>query len=255
MDAIVHLSEGLKQTINTAQIIAKEFQQNTFSGAHLLKVILSTDSELVELLNRMDKDVNYLKDWAEVRIESLPKSSVMSEDPPGDERIEILLEEADLLRIKFSRHETDAICLFAALCKPNIAFSPDQLKSFIVTNEEFADFVVGETATADTITSLTSGKSEGKTKPIKSLHKFCIDKTSLSREGKTDPIIGRDAESRIIIEILGRRTKPNVLIIGEPGVGKTALVDGLCNDIIAEKVPENLMNAIIFELDLGALAA
>lgn len=255
MDALVHLSEGLKQTINTAQTIAKEFQQNTFSSAHLLKAILSSDSELIELLKRMDKDVNYLKDWAEVRIESHPKSANMAEDPPGDEKIELLLEEADLLRIKLSRQETDAICLFGALCMPNLAFSSDQLKSFVVTQEEFIEFVVGETSTADTIASAATKKSMGKTPPIKALHKFCIDKTSLSREGKTDPIIGRDAESRTIIEILGRRSKPNVLIIGEPGVGKTALVDGLCNDIIADKVPETLRNAILFELDLGALAA
>jgi len=255
MDALVHLSEELKETISTAQTIAKEFQQNNFSGEHLLKVILSSDSELVELLKRMGKDVNYLIEWAEVRIESLPKSSVMSEDPPGDERIELLLEEADLLRIKFSRPETDAICLFGAMCKPNVAFTPDQLKSFIVSSKEYVEFVVGETVIKDSVISSAAQKSDGKKTAIKALHKFCIDKTSLSREGKVDPIIGRDEESRNIIEILGRRTKPNVLIIGEPGVGKTALVDGLCNDIIAEKVPENLKNAILFELDLGALAA
>ncbi len=194
MDALVHLSEGLKQTINTAQTIAKEFQQNTFSGAHLLKVILNSDSELVELLKRMDKDISYLKEWTEVRIESLPKSSVMSEDPPGDERIELLFEEADLLRIKFSRPETDAICLFGALCKPNIAFSSDQLKSFIVTSEEFVEYVVGEIVTTDAVFGSATQKSDGKKTTVKALHKFCIDKTSLSREGKTDPIIGRDAE-------------------------------------------------------------
>jgi ATP-dependent Clp protease ATP-binding subunit ClpA len=255
MDALVHLSEELKQTINTAQSIAKEFQQNTYSGAHLLKVILSSDTELVELLKRMGKDVNYLLEWAEVRIESLPKSSVMSEDPPGDDRIELLLEEADLLRIKFSRSETDAICLFGALCKPNVAFTPDQLKSFIVSSKEFTEFVVGETTIKDSVIGSGPQKSDISKPPIKALHKFCMDKTSLAREGKVDPIIGRDEESRIVIEILGRRTKPNVLIIGEPGVGKTALIDGLCNDIIAEKVPKDLINAILFELDLGALAA
>ena len=173
----------------------------------------------------------------------------------GDDRIEIVFEEADILRIKLSRAEVDAVCIFAALCKPNIAFSSDQLKSFVVSHKEILDFVVGETSAADSIAGTGPQKSEGKAKSIIALHKYCIDKTSLAREGKTDPIIGRDAESRIVIEILGRRTKPNVLIIGEPGVGKTALVDGLCNDIVGEKVPEALENAILFELDLGALAA
>lgn len=255
MEASVHLSEELKQAINTAQSIAKEYQQNSYSGAHLLKAILTVDSDLIDLLGRMDKDVIYLKDWAEVRIENHPKSILMSEEPPGDDRIETVFEEADILRIKLSRPELDAVCIFAALCKPNIAFSSDQLKSFVVLHEEVLNFVVGETSAADAIAGTGTQKSKGKVQAIKALHKYCIDKTSLAREGKTDPIIGRDAESRIVIEILGRRTKPNVLIVGEPGVGKTALVEGLCNDIVGGKVPEDLESAILFELDLGAMAA
>ncbi len=77
----------------------------------------------------------------------------------------------------------------------------------------------------------------------------------MAKEGRTDPIIGRDAETRTMIEILSRRTKPNVLILGDPGVGKTALVDGLCIKISEGQVPSNLKNAMVFGLDLGALAA
>lgn len=255
MDALVHLSEELKQAIHAAQTIAKEYQHNSYSGGHLLQAVLTVESDLIKLLNRLNKDVNYLKDWAEVRIENYPKSVLMSEEPPGDSKIAMVFEEADILRIKLSRPEVDTISVFAALCKPNIAFSSDQLKSFIVKQEEIMDLLIEEVAAVDSITGGKPQQSGAKPPTIKALHKFCIDKTSMAREGKTDPIIGRDAESRTVIEILGRRTKPNVLIIGEPGVGKTALVDGLCNDIVEEKVPADLENAILFELDLGALAA
>ena len=93
------------------------------------------------------------------------------------------------------------------------------------------------------------------TKINNALLKYCIDKTSLAKEGKIDPIIGRDKEMRMMLEILGRRTKPNVIIIGEPGVGKTALVDGFALNIINNNVPDNLKSAILFELDMGALVA
>src|SRR5208283_2649135 len=76
-----------------------------------------------------------------------------------------------------------------------------------------------------------------------------------AREGKVDPIIGRDKEVRMIAETLGRRSKPNVIITGEPGVGKTALVDGFALNIVNGLVPDNLKNAVIFELDFGSLIA
>ncbi len=87
------------------------------------------------------------------------------------------------------------------------------------------------------------------------IYKYCIERTALARAGKTDPIVGRDKETRMMMEILGRRTKPNVMIIGEAGVGKTALIDGLALDIINKQVPERLAEAQVFELDLGALIA
>jgi ATP-dependent Clp protease ATP-binding subunit ClpB len=77
----------------------------------------------------------------------------------------------------------------------------------------------------------------------------------LARQGKIDPIIGRDKETRMIMEILSRRTKPNVIITGDAGVGKTALVDGFALDIVNNLVPQSLLNVSLFELDLGSLIA
>lgn len=254
-DIVFHLSEKLQKALDVAQKIAKEYHNESYSGAHLLKALFVIDSDLAQLMERMGKDINYIKEWADVRIEAYPRSSLLSSDPFGDEKIQKIFDEADVLRIKFSKIEIDEICVLTALCKPNLAFTNDQLKSFILTYNELSESVLGETSAVGTIVSPKDKTVAGKPAQIKALHKFCIDKTSLAKEGKIDPIIGRDSETRIMIEILGRRSKPNVLITGEPGVGKTALVDGLCNDIVQGKVPDNLKNAIIFELDLGAMAA
>ena len=223
------ISEESQKAITIAQKIAKEYQNQHYSAPHLLKALLHQDVGLTDLLIRMDKDIPYLKEWADIRMESIPKSNMVEEDPPGDLKIQTIFEEADDLRIKFSKETIDPVCLLASICKPNIAFTSDQLKSFIITNNELVDFILAETSVVESITKTQPGqKVSGKTKQVKALFKFCIDKTSLAREGKIDPIIGRDAETRTIIEILSRRTKPNVLILGDPGVGKTAMVDGLC---------------------------
>ncbi len=250
------ISEESQKAISISQKIAREFQNEHYSGPHLLKALLHQDVGLTDMLVRMGKDLNYLRDWADIRMEGLPKSGRVEEDPSGDKKIQAVFEEADIIRLKLSRETIDPVCLLVAICEPNIAFTADQLKSFIITHNELIDFILAETSVIESISGSTGGqKSLKKTSQIKALFKFCIDKTSLARAGKIDPIIGRDAETRIIIEILSRRTKPNVLILGDPGVGKTALVDGLCLNIIDGKIPANLKDALLFELDLGALAA
>lgn len=256
MTLINLISEEGQKAISIAGKIAREYQNEHYSAPHLLKALLHEDVGLIDLLTRMGKDINYIKEWADIRMETLPKSSRIEEDPTGDKIIQSIFDESDIIRLKLSKDTIDPVCLLVAICEPNIAFSADQLKSFIITKNELIDFILAETSTIESISGLpVEQKSSKKTSQIKALFKFCIDKTSLAREGKTDPIIGRDAETRIIIEILSRRTKPNVLILGDPGVGKTALVDGLCLKIINNQIPANLKDAFLFELDLGALAA
>jgi len=257
MSEINPLSEDTKLAISVAQKTAREYQNERFSAPHLLKALLHKDVGLTDMISRLGKDINYLKEWAEIRMEDLPKSGNYEAEPGGDEKIARIFEEADILRIKFSKELIEPDCLLIALCKPNVAFTNDQLKSFILNQKELTDFVLAESGIMESIPSAKSGQGPAskKSAQVKALFNYCIDKTSLAREGKIDPIIGRDAETRIIIEILSRRTKPNVLVLGDPGVGKTALVDGLCLKIIEGKIPVNLKDAILFELDLGALAA
>ncbi len=251
-------SAEVTRTIQIAQSIAREYQNEHFSPAHLFRALLHPDIGLASWLESIGKDVAYLREWADVRIESYPKASRGISEPTADDRVVALIEEADMLRLKLSKDTLDASCMLAALCKPHVAFTKEQLKTLPLTPDEMIDTNSEELEVQEAIAPsvMTQHRINGKeTVKIKTLFKYCIDKTSQAREGKIDPIIGRDRETRMMIEILGRRTKPNVLIVGEPGVGKTALVDGFALQIIHQQVPQYLAAALLLELDVGALVA
>jgi ATP-dependent Clp protease ATP-binding subunit ClpA len=254
MTTTLNLSDQTRQAIKIAQAYAKEYQNAHFTPGHLLLALLHKDVGLLALLESLGQDVPYLREWAEVRIENLSKSTAIPEEPGGDAKVATGIEEADLIRLKLNEEEITPMALLAALCKPNVAFTKDQLKTFPLQQNDLLATVIQEEAIQEAV-SHTNGSAKGKASKPKAIFKFCVDKTSLAREDKIDPIIGRDRETRMMIEILGRRTKPNVLIIGEPGVGKTALVDGFALSIAQGKVPLHLSNALVFELDLGSLVA
>lgn len=256
IDNLVYTDET-KRAIQIAQAIAKEYQHEHFTPAHLLRAALHEDFSLKPFLVTLGKDVGYLRDWADVRIEDNPKASRSTFNPSGSEAVARVMDEANTIQMKFAAEGIDLISLLAAISKPNIAFTSEQLKSFPLTNQEIIDNNIENSLLADAISGNPeiSAPAVSKQQKIVALHKYCIDKTSLAREGKIDPIIARDRETRMMTEILGRRTKPNVLIVGEPGVGKTALVDGLALRVISERVAGHLDNAFVFELDIGALVA
>ncbi len=247
-------TEDVKRAIQIAQSIAKEFSNEKFSPAHLLKALLHKDTGLLPYLESHDKDVYFMEEWADVRIETSPKSSKVGDSPKGDDKVAVVFEEADNIRIKLGKNTLDSLCLLAALSTPGIAFSYDQLKTFPITQQEILADSVEKSSLQQAISPGSNGTAKSSSKS-NALLTYCIDKTALGREGKLDAIIGRDRETRMISEILGRRSKPNVIIIGEPGVGKTALVNGFVQNIVDDKVPDNLKSAIIFELDFGSLIA
>lgn len=252
-------SESLKSAIQVAISFAREYKNEHFSLPHLLRGLLHKESGLHPFLQSLDKDVNYLIEWAEIRIDELPKSGKTLETITADEQTANVLEEADNIRLKLGLNDVSPICALAALVKPNIGFSSEQLKSFPIREKEILDLYINDSALGQAVGSanLPEGGADmqTKTKGTTALLKYCVDKIGLAKEGRIDPIIGRDKETRMMLEVLGRRTKPNVIITGDPGVGKTALVDGFALAIVAGTVPENLKSAFLFELDLGALFA
>lgn len=255
-------SESLKTAIQVAISFAREYKNEQFSLAHLLRGLLHKEAGLHPYLQSMGKDVGYLTEWAEIRIDEMPKSGRTPENVTADAAVAAVLEEADNIRLKLGLNDVSPVCALAALVKPNVGFSAEQLKSFPLREKEILDLYLADNSLNQTLQANVGGsgdfdgnrQSDGP-KGTAALMKYCIDKIAQAKEGKIDPIIGRDREMRMMLEVLGRRTKPNVIITGDPGVGKTALIDGFALSIVEGRVPDSLKNAFLFELDLGALFA
>ncbi|WP_118975071.1 ATP-dependent Clp protease ATP-binding subunit [Taibaiella koreensis] len=252
----VYINEGVHAVFHIAKAFARENYNEKFGAPHLLRALMHKDSGLTGFLESTGKDVAYLRDWAEIRIDEYPKTSVLPDDPAPDDAIDAVLEEADDIRLKFGYDEVSALCLLAALVKPRIGFSPEQLKSLPLREADFMSLYHVSTGVPG-IPSPGAGlpQHDGTITGTTNIRQYCKDKTQMAREGKLDPIIGREGETRQMIEILGRRSKPNVIIAGEPGVGKTALLDGFALAIVNQQVPLHLQQAVLLELDLGALMA
>ncbi|MDJ1502988.1 ATP-dependent Clp protease ATP-binding subunit [Xanthocytophaga agilis] len=259
----MNYTESVRRAIQIAQSLCKEYQNELFGPAHLLMGLLHNDVGLASWLAAQGKDIYYLRDWAEVRMEGYPRSGRSVQNPSGDEQVKSVMELADLVRMQLGREQTDAVAVLAALVKPGLAFSADQLKTLPLIQKEVIDAALADIDTEQAVYSKTvssDSTERANTVPLANtsftnLLKYCVNKTELAKEGLLDPIIGRDRETRMIAETLGRRTKPNVILVGEPGVGKTALVDGFALTIVAGHVPVHLRNAQVWELDNGALIA
>lgn len=256
--SILLYNETLKSAFHIAKAFAKENYNDQFGAAHLLRSLLHKEIGLLDFLESINKDWHYMTDWAEVRIDDYPKTTELPSDPQPDDRVEQVIDEADEVRLRLGFDEITPLCVLTALLKPHTGFTPEQLKSFPLREQEIYElYNINPSknifnAIEQNGGMLTESASQQHTG---SLQKYCTDKTLLARQKKLDPIIGREKETRQMIEILGRRSKPNVIIAGEPGVGKTALIDGFAQAIVNKDVPLHLQDAILLELDLGALMA
>jgi len=250
------LSDKTKQAIKIAQSIAKEYMNSEFSSAHLLKGLLHKDIGLIPILEALGKDFYYMEEWAEVRIEMYPKASKVVEQPTADIGVKAVFNEADNVRLKLSEETITPLCILIALTIPGVGFTYEQLKTFNLNEQELLDKVIENTDLDNVIgTQQEESGEEAVSKKQNALLKYCNDLTLLAQQGKLDPVVGRDRETRMMSEILGRRSKPNVIVLGDPGVGKTALVNGFAQNVVENKVPGNLIDTKIFELDFGSLIA
>lgn len=252
-------NETVKQLFHIAQSIAKENYNGTYGGPHILQALMHKDIGLNEFLKSIDKDPGYFYEWADVRIEEYPKTAHLPDEVGQDDAVDTLIEEADDIRLKLGLDEITPICILTAIVKPQVVFSLQQLKSLPLREHEIFNlyrkdtpFTVSEDGDFSSLFSNGTDYSDASFPSIKS---YCVDRTAQARKGDLENIIGRDKELRMLVEILCRRSKPNVIIIGEPGVGKTALVEGFAIEITKGNVPEMLKNGTLLELDTGALLA
>ncbi|MCF2490490.1 ATP-dependent Clp protease ATP-binding subunit [Dyadobacter sp. CY347] len=250
-------TEALKYAITVAQSLAREYRQEPFGPAHLMMGLLHNDVGLASELVMAGKDIGYLRDWTEVRLEESPKSIKVPETPQADHLAASSLELAELIALQLNR-DTDPLCALAALLKPGVGFSSDQLKSLPISQKEvlaLSQSGISQQKSEEKPENGIAAKPSVQNKGTSNLEKYTSDKTQRAADGKTDSVIGRDREIRQMAEILGRRSKPNVILIGEPGVGKSALVEGFAKLISDKNVPQLLQKAKLLELDTGALVA
>lgn len=254
-----NFSESVRLAIHIAQSLAAEYRHATYAPAHLLKGLMHADVGLRPFLRDLGKDDAYIADWAEVRIEELTTSgsALSPEDIPAEIAVINAFDEADNVRIKLGLDLITPVALLTALVKPGIAFDPNQLKSFPLKEREIFDLYLQEEKLTKATTSASALDKQGNapTNNTSALQRYTTDRLQLVRDGKSDPIVARDSEVRMMMEILCRRTKPNVIIIGEAGVGKTAIVDGFAHQLVQGDVPNLLKGVQLLELDMGSLIA
>lgn len=252
MDNFLHLNESVQTAVRIAQSLAREYGNEHFTPAHLLKAILHKEVGLQSFITFLGKDLSYFEEWADVRIDECPRTGSPAEIR-GDEKVSNVFEEADNVRLKLGLLEINPVCVLTAIAKPGVGFSSDQLKSFPIREKDIMDIYMDGASMMSTIVPDMHETPEAK--GMAALHKYCLDKTALALDLKIGDVVDREKEIRMMIEILGRHSKPNVMITGDAGVGKTALVDGLAYRIINKDVPSYLEGTTVYELDTGTLIA
>lgn len=227
--------------------IAKAAQQQQLESEHLLKALLEQDGLASSIFNKAEVSVQKVRDAVDDFIKRQPKVSGSSESVYLGRSIETLLDRADSYRKEFS---DDFISIEHILL--------GYLKDDRFGKGLFKELKLDEKTLKNTITQIRGNQKVTDQNPenkYESLEKYGRDLTEAAREGKLDPVIGRDDEIRRTIQILSRRTKNNPVLIGEPGVGKTAIAEGLAQRIIAGDVPQSLKDRQLISLDMGSLIA
>ncbi|MBO7419379.1 MAG: ATP-dependent Clp protease ATP-binding subunit [Bacteroidaceae bacterium] len=246
------MNEKLKTIANS---YAEEYCSDAIYPAHLFKAILHQEIGLVHFIEKdLDKDYYYLQDWADVQMQMAPRAVRPMRDLEYSADSQAVLDESENYMVKFGLDECSDVCVLASLVTPGVGFSFDQLKTLPLTPSDIsAKMGGGVNVEAPYMEGAELTKRTGSPSGRNAVAKYCVDKTAVARSGNLDQVIGFEKEISIIYEILGRKTKANLLITGEAGVGKTSLVNGFIQELAADRVPGFLSDAIAYELDLAAL--
>ena len=237
---------------------AKEYCNDAIYPAHLFKAVLHKEIGLVHFLEtELGKDYYYLQDWADVQMTLQPRATRPNTDVSLSDESIAVMEEADNFTERFGLEECQPVCVLAALVTPGVGFTFDQLKTLPLTTAEIcAKMETGNNSgTAPSADVSHPYLDNAVTKEKGNIGKYCIDKIAEIRGGKKEAVVGFEKEISTIYEILGRKNKANLLVTGESGIGKTALINGFLNQLATNDVPSFLQNAKAYELDTAALSA
>ncbi len=235
------------EAIQNAQSSAIEYGNPMLDQQHLLLALLQQEDGLIpQLLQKMNVNVNGLLQTVENEVKKMPRVS------GGQTRVAVDLEKTLTASEKLAENMTDEYVsvehIFMAMVNAPNSVLKEIFRQYNVNKEEFMKML----ATVRGNTRVTSDSPEA---TYDALKKYGTDLVEKARSKKLDPVIGRDDEIRNVIRILSRKTKNNPVLIGEPGVGKTAIAEGLAQRIVKEDVPNSLKDKTIFSLDMGSLIA
>lgn len=237
-----------QEAFEAAQGIMSQYGHQQMEGIHLLLGLLQQEEGIVrQILQKMEVDLNKLKDEVQAAAGLLPRiqgAGGIYLSRELSEIIDLAWKEAERLKDEYLSTEH----LLLGMVAKRDGEAGKILRSHGVSQDRVYKILVEIRGTQ----RVTDQNPEDK---YQALTRFTRDLTDLARKGKMDPVIGRDEEIRRVVQVLSRRTKNNPVLIGEPGVGKTAIVEGLAQRILGGDVPEGLKNKRLLSLDMGALIA
>ena len=236
-----------QEALQSALELARRQGQQALEPAHLLKSLLELGDSLVDfLLAKLSVSRPRLEEATDKLIAALPK--VSGGDPYLSSEANKVLDKAEDIASQMKDEYVALEHLFLALVEVDSPVAR-LLKSDLGVQTKELRLAIEELRKGGRVTSQHAEEQ------YNSLSKYAINLCQRAREGKLDPVIGRDDEIRRVLQILSRRTKNNPILIGEPGVGKTAIAEGLAYRIVRGDVPENLRSKQVYSLDMGALIA
>ncbi|MVZ62193.1 ATP-dependent chaperone ClpB [Sphingobacterium humi] len=235
-----------QEAIQKASEIAVGNQQQAIEPAHILKALLTVDENVIgHLLKKLNVNINYVTAEVDKQIEALPK--VSGSNVYLSNSSATVLQKAQSYLKEFNDEFVSIEHILLALLSANDKVS-GLLKDQGVTEKDLK-LAIKELRGNNRVTDQNAEAT------YNALGKYARNLNEFAESGKLDPVIGRDEEIRRVMQILSRRTKNNPILVGEPGVGKTAIAEGIAHRIIKGDAPENLKSKTVFSLDMGALIA
>ena len=235
-----------QEAIQQAHQLAQELGHQQIENEHIFKAITMVDENVTPfLLKKLNINIGLFTQILDKTLESFPK--VSGGETMLSRTASSTLTEASSIANKMKDEYVSIEHLILAIFKSSSKVA--QIMKDQGATEKNLKSAIEELRKGDRVTSQSAEET------YNSLNKYAKNLNKLAEEGKLDPVIGRDEEIRRVLQILSRRTKNNPMLVGEPGVGKTAIAEGLAHRIIDGDIPENLKNKQIFSLDMGALIA